>query len=322
MMNKYILAILSLIIVSFPAQVVPAKSDKNTITLTSENVIVINQEISPSTMSKIIQEIQKIDAKTKNRWTKGTPQPIYIFLDTPGGSIQSGLEFIEFIKGLNRPVHTISLFAASMGFHIVQSLGDRLILNNGVFMSHEARGGIEGSFGGQYPSQLENRYGLWIKRMKKLDEIVVQRTKGKQTLESYRKSYAHELWVEGQDAVKSGYADRVVSVVCDGSLSGISTKEMNFMGLVRIQVDFSKCPINTGPLDIRVAVDTNKGPMDLDDFIKKDGKFRASMPINTIFSENDIYTTNPSLTLDKVNDIKREVSEQVIRRPKQVIPMY
>ena len=174
-----------------------------------------------------------------------------MFLNTPGGSIQSGLEMIEALQGIGRPINSITLFAASMGFQIAQNLDDRLILKNGVLMSHHAAGGFEGSFGGIRPNQVDSRYQLWLDRVKELDEQTVRRTNGKQTYESYTKEYDHEVWLTGSKSVEEGYADRIVKVKCDSSLSGVTTKHASFMGL-DIAYDLDNCPINTSPMNIRV----------------------------------------------------------------------
>lgn len=133
------------------------------IVLTKDNSVVLNGAFTGKSVSNLIGEIQKLDAELKSGY------PIYLFLNTPGGSIQAGLELFEFIKGVNRPIHTITLFAASMGFQTVQHLGKRYVLEYGVLMSHKAYGGFEGEFGGE-TSQIDSQYGLWLRRLKMMDQ--------------------------------------------------------------------------------------------------------------------------------------------------------
>jgi ATP-dependent protease ClpP protease subunit len=177
---------------------------------------------------------------------------LYLFLNTPGGSIQAGLELNEALNGIGRPVDTITLFAASMGFQIAQNLGERLILKNGILMSHRAAGGFEGSFGGQQPSQMDSRYQFWLDRIRELDEQTVKRTNGKQTYASYIKEYANEMWLTGTKAVSEGYADRVVKIKCDSSLSGSTSHNASLMGF-QVLYDLDNCPINTSPLNVRIG---------------------------------------------------------------------
>lgn len=229
-----------------------SKADsQNRIVLTSDNSVSLNGEINNESVSEAIVALQKLDSKSK--------KPIYLFIYSPGGSIQAGFELIEAAKGLNRPVNTITMFGASMAFQTVQALGTRNVLRNGVLMSHRAAGGFEGSFGGQSPSQIDSRYGFWLQRIKELDEQTVARTGGKQTLASYQKQYANETWLTGSQSVAQGYADAIVTVKCDKSLNGVTTHSLSFFGML-INYDMSMCPLITSPLNVRISNGTKNDP--------------------------------------------------------------
>lgn len=235
------------------------------ITLTKDNTLVLNEAFTGPSISNLIGEAKEINANLKSGY------PIYLFLNTPGGSIQAGLELIEFLKGLNRPVHTVTLFSASMGFQLVQHLGKRYILKYGVLMSHKAAGGFRGEFGGG-DSQIDSRYGLWLRRLNTMDKQTVKRTKGKKNLKQYQSEYDNELWLNGEESVKNGYADSVVSVKCGESLNGTNSKDIRGLGFNLI-VSFDNCPIRTYPVSIKANVRTNKGYMLLNNFMAKGGKF-------------------------------------------------
>ena len=145
------------------------------------------------------------------------------------------------------------MFAASMGFQIIQNLDDRLILKNGVMMSHRAAGGFEGSFGGTKPSQIDSRYQFWLDRVRELDEQTVSRTKNKQTYESYTKEYANEMWLTGTKSVQEGYSDEVVLVKCDSTISGTSKHSADFMGF-QVSYELDNCPLNTAPMNVSMLL--------------------------------------------------------------------
>lgn len=235
------------------------------IVLTSDNTLSLRGSVTSSSVTKLAEEATKLDSKLKSGY------PIYLFLYTPGGYIQPGLELIEFFNGLNRPINTVSLFAASMGWQIMQHLGARYVLKYGTLMSHKAKGSFEGEFGGGY-SQLDSRYGLWLRRIDLLDKQTIKRTKKKQTLKSYRNAYQTELWLNGAEAVTQGYADQVVVVKCDQSLNGTYEAVKDF-GFFKVIVHLSNCPIKTSPQKITATLYSNKGEMSLKDFLQKNGKF-------------------------------------------------
>lgn len=238
------------------------------IVLTSDNTVVLRSKFSAESISDLKSDILKLNSKLKNDY------PIYLVLYTPGGSIQKGLEFFEFAKGINRPIHTITIFAASMGFQTIQHLDKRYVLNYGILMSHKARGGFKGEFGGGI-SQLDSRYGMWLRRVLMMDKLTVERTNGKQTLKSYTDSYAPELWLNGPEAVEKGYADEIAEVSCDSSLlSPESYTVKTFKGFLKtIEATFSGCPIVISPLKIEAKILTNKGYMTIEQFLNNNGKF-------------------------------------------------
>ena len=259
-MNKLIAGLLVILTLALvPKMSVSKDNSPETTTLSKSNTLILNSVVEGESVSEIIAKAKELDNTLnsgKGKIIKNNDH-LYLFLNTPGGSIQAGLELIEALKGIGRPIDTVTLFAASMGFQIAQGLNDRLILKNGVLMSHHAAGEFGGSFGGVHPSQVDSRYALWLDRVKELDEQTVSRTNGKQTYESYTKQYDHEMWLTGTKSVEQGYADRVVLVKCDTTLAGVSTKHVSFMGL-DIQYDLDNCPINTSPMNIRIGAPDGK----------------------------------------------------------------
>jgi ATP-dependent protease ClpP protease subunit len=259
------------------------KSKESVIVLSKSNTLVLSGEVDGPNTADLIKNARELG---QAHFSGG--KPIYLFLNTPGGSIQVGLELIEALHGLNRPVDTVTLFAASMGFQIAQSLGQRYVLKNGILMSHRAAGEISGSFGGSVPSQMDSRYGLWLSRVKELDEQTVSRTGGKQTLESYQKAYANELWLTGTQSVAAGYADKIVALRCDSSLDGVTTHSVDFLG-VTVKFDLDNCPINTSPMNIRVDVPPQE---------------------------------KAKITAKQIKDLEAQFAEQYTTKQHSVIPMY
>jgi len=261
------------------------KSKENTIVLSKSNTVVLNGEIEGETVGEVIAQARKL---TEKRGFLKSKEHIYLFMNTPGGSIQSGLELVEALKGLSRPVDTITLFSASMGFQLVQALGERFIVKNGVLMAHRAQGEFSGFFGGQKPSQIDSRYALWLSRIDEMDNQTVARSKGKQTLESYRKQYTDEMWLTGSQSVEQGYADKVVTVTCDSSLDGVTTHTVDFFG-IKILYDTDNCPLNTEPMNIRIELPKEKDKVP-----------------NT----------------KKAAETKKQFLEQYISKQRNIVPMY
>lgn len=192
--------------------------------------------------SKFIAKKQ-LEASNKCYENKGSD--IYIVLYTPGGSIAAGQLFFDTLNGLPCNFHTITIFAASMGYQTVQNLKTRYIIPSGTLMSHRASlGGLSGELGGELDSIL-NYYKTSTEEMEKVASKRVGLT-----LESYRKAISDELWLTSSQAVKLNHADKVTLARCDEELLGESyiQKFRSFFGSV--DVEFSKCPLIVAPLSI------------------------------------------------------------------------
>ena len=300
-----------MMMLAIPAQ---AKSELPVLKLTKDNTAVLFGVVDTTSVSDVMQQIQKLDSSLKSGY------PIWLVLYTPGGSIQDGLELIEYLKSVNRPINTVTIFAASMGFQVAQNLGKRYILQNGVLMSHKASGGFEGEFG-DGNSQIDARYGLWMARILELDQHTVKRTNGKQTLKSYRMAYQNELWLTGQKSVSSGYADRIISASCDKSLNGTRTQRLEFMGM-GINVNYSECPLNTNPLSIEIEIPTNKGMMKHSDFLAKGGVFIKDNKEVGGYGAPELYCTDPSLTMEILKKSMTDVKKEVVARQRKVVKGY
>jgi ATP-dependent Clp protease protease subunit len=269
------------------------------VVLTNKNTVTLRGPVMDDSVAEIMKKLRALDTD------KDASSPIYLVLYTPGGSIQAGIELIESIKGMRRPVKTVTIFAASMGFQLAQSLDERLILNGGTLMSHKARGGAEGEFGPGGDSQLDKRINFWKSRLLDMDKQTVERTKGKQSLQSYQASYENEMWLTGPEAVSSGYADRVVSIRCSDALTGTDDLHLNFFGM-NITVKFSRCPLQKTPESVEMKIGTNQGEMTVEQFVAQGGILGLDCAVaQGRMSGNVLCAVNSAITRDFVDQLRK-----------------
>ena len=310
-LKKAILITAGLALLAVPASKVFSQPKDQT-TFRSSNTVQLNEEVNAENVAKWILQIRKLDAQGS------ASAPIYLAVYSPGGSIADGMAFNEAIKGTRRPIITVTMFAASMAFQIVQNAGERQILSTGILMSHRAKGQFEGEFGGQDPSQLDSRYQLWKDIVTTFDQNTVDRTKGKQTLAGYQKSYVSELWRVGKRAVDEGYADKVVTAACDESLNGTENHSTEFMGM-KVNYSTSKCPLITGALNVSLDISTDKGVMSETDFLAKGGRFDAYCLSST--DSNKICSLDTSLNVGRLEQVKSNFTSEYKMKMNKVIYM-
>jgi ATP-dependent Clp protease protease subunit len=225
-----------------------------TVTFNEDNTVSLKDAVMSRSVTQTINEL----AKKENN----SEPVIYLVLDTPGGSVFAGLNLIHYLKGYKKPVKTVTIFAASMGFQIVNgNPGERLIVDTGVLMSHPMSGGISGELGNGLSH--DNRNGYIKEIIDTLDKQAAARTKGKVSLAEYQKAYDNELWTTGQNAVDAGYADAVTQASCAESLSSSveTVDEREFIGFtmmgplaLQIKYEVSKCPLQMSILRYQVAI--------------------------------------------------------------------
>lgn len=320
--SKKVLTTLVIIAFTLAAFSVAGKNNtstkQETIILSDKNTLTLMDAVNGESVSQVIARAKQLD---KNSFFFNKNEPIYLFIRSPGGSVQAGLEMLEALKGLNRPVHTITMFSASMAFQTVQQLGTRYAVKSSTFMSHQASGGFEGNFGGKRPNQIDSRKNFWEERLLEMDIRTVERTNGKQTLDSYQTSYTPELWLTGKQAVEKGYADAIVNVKCDESLSGSTTKSAALFGLLEIEYDQDDCPLNSAPMNVRIArIATNKGVMKMSEFTQKNGGFGSYCLVASGTNSNVICATDLTLSYEKINEIKSNFVENYIKIESRTIP--
>jgi ATP-dependent protease ClpP protease subunit len=222
-----------------------------TVNLNNDNTVFLNDVVYSES---ITQAMGELSAKESN-----SEPVIYLVLDTPGGSVFAGLSLIHYLKGYKKPVKTVTIFAASMGFQIAMgNPGDRLVVDTGILMSHPMKGNLGGELGDGLST--DNRNGYIKEVIATMDKAAVARTNGKQTLESYRKAYDNELWTTGANAVAAGYADGLGTVNCSPELTN-SVKKFESREWLRgspmaleIKYETSKCPLMLSMLRYQVSL--------------------------------------------------------------------
>lgn len=212
------------------------------IVLSDDNTISLNMPIMGSSARDIQTELLRKSAGLS------PTKPLYLFLNSPGGSVTDGERIVEVARGLPQKVHTISLFSASMSFIISQYLDNRYITESGVMMSHRA---YSGGYEGQVPGNLITRTLFTLAQIVAVDRHVAERA-GMGT-KQYEDLIANELWMDSQEAIHLKLADKTVRVRCDKTLQGPGPAKNIEVFMFKVAVTFHKCPLITEPLSVELA---------------------------------------------------------------------
>jgi ATP-dependent Clp endopeptidase proteolytic subunit ClpP len=219
--------------------VAKSQSTAGTIELNEDNVVTLRGPIHDGMAGALIAKVQ---AKAE---ALGTSKPLYLVIDSPGGSVASGLDIIANLKSIPN-LKTVTIFAASMGSGIVNGLpGERLGTENSISMFHRARGGIQGQFN---DGELESQLNFWKGIVNKMEAQNASRMSI--SLEDYKRQVKDELWIHGSDNLTKKSLDTISSFKCTASLiKGTETiMVQTFFG--DLAVTFSNCPLLTYPVEV------------------------------------------------------------------------
>jgi ATP-dependent Clp protease protease subunit len=134
---------------------------------------------------------------------------ISLYINSPGGSITSGMAIYDTMQFIKPDVSTICVgMAASMGAFLLAAgaPGKRYALPNSEVMIHQPLGGAEGQ-----ASDIEIRARRILKLRDKLNHILSERTG--QPLERIDKDTDRDYFMEAAEAKAYGLIDKVIEKV-------------------------------------------------------------------------------------------------------------
>ena len=207
------------------------------ILLTLKNSVTLSGTVSQKSVDKAAQALLKISNQAP------LSEELFLVLDSPGGSVMAGLNFIQLIKSIPQKVSCIAMFAASMAHGILQQCtGDRYVTENGMIMIHRARGTVSGQFN---DGEMESRLKFW----KQVVTSMEAKNAARQgiTLEEYKRLAKDEYWCFGAECVHNNVADYETNIRCSKEMtSKLITEEKRFF-FGSFSIEKSACPlIKTG----------------------------------------------------------------------------
>lgn len=131
---------------------------------------------------------------------------IHLYINSPGGSITSGMAIYDTMQYIKPDVSTICVgMAASMGAFLLTAgaKGKRFALPNSEVMIHQPLGGAEGQ-----ASDIAIRANRIIKMREKLNGILAERSGN--PIERLEKDTDRDYFMSAQEALEYGLIDKVI----------------------------------------------------------------------------------------------------------------
>lgn len=168
--------------------------------LLNERIIFLGGGIDDHTANLIIAQLLYLDHEDSKK-------DIYLYINSPGGSVTAGLAIIDTMNFIKSNVSTICVgIAASMGALILSSgqKGKRFSLPNSEVMIHQVMGGTEGQ-----ASDIAINAKHILRTKDTLNKILAQNTNKK--IDQVEKDSDRDYWMTSDEAKKYGIIDDIIS---------------------------------------------------------------------------------------------------------------
>jgi ATP-dependent Clp protease, protease subunit len=168
--------------------------------LSQERIIFLGQEVTDALANSIIASMLYLDSDDPTK-------PIYIYINSPGGSVTAGMAIYDTMQHIKSEVVTICVgLAASMGAFLLASgsKGKRLALPNARIMIHQPLGGT----GRRQASDIDIEAREILRIRDSLNHILAERTG--QSVEKVEKDTDRDYFMSAQEAKEYGLIDNVI----------------------------------------------------------------------------------------------------------------
>lgn len=168
--------------------------------LLMDRIIFLGSAINDDVANIIIAQLLFLEADNPER-------DIYLYLNSPGGIVSSGLAIYDTMQYLKAPVNTICMgMAASMGSFLLAAggKGKRSALPHSRIMIHQPSGGAQGTAA---DIEIQAREILYLRS--KLNGLYAQHTG--QPIETIERDMDRDRFMSAEEAKEYGLIDHVIS---------------------------------------------------------------------------------------------------------------
>lgn len=167
--------------------------------LLKDRIIMLGSQIDDNVANSIVSQLLFLQAQDAEK-------DIYLYINSPGGSVTAGFAIYDTIQHIKPDVQTICIgMAASMGSFLLAAgaKGKRFALPNAEVMIHQPLGGAQGQ-----ATEIEIAANHILKTRAKLNQILAERTA--QSIEKIEQDTDRDNFLSAEEAKDYGLVDQVM----------------------------------------------------------------------------------------------------------------
>ena len=168
--------------------------------LLNDRIIFLSDEVNDVTASLVVAQLLYLEAQDPDK-------DVYLYINSPGGSITAGMAIYDTMNYIKCDVSTICVgMAASMGAFLLSSgaKGKRFALPNAEVMIHQPLGGMKGQ-----ATDIKIHADRIIKIKEKLNKLLSEQT-GK-PLDVIERDTERDNFMTADEAQAYGLVDKVIT---------------------------------------------------------------------------------------------------------------
>lgn len=169
--------------------------------LLKDRIIMLTGQVEDGMANSIIAQLLFLDAQDSTK-------DIYLYINTPGGSVSAGLAIVDTMNFIKSDVQTIVMgIAASMGTIIASSgtKGKRFMLPHAEYMIHQPMGGTGG---GTQQTDMAIAAEHLLKTRRTLEKILAENSG--QFMEKVHADAERDNWMTAQETLDYGFIDEIM----------------------------------------------------------------------------------------------------------------
>lgn len=167
--------------------------------LLKDRIIFLGGEINDDVANAVIAQMLFLEADDPDK-------DIFLYINSPGGSVSAGLAIYDTMQYIRCEVSTICVgMAASMGAFLLAAgtKGKRFALPNSEIMIHQPSGGAQGQ-----ATDISIHANHILRVKDKLNQILSERTG--QPLDVVKRDTERDNFMTAQEALEYGLIDKVI----------------------------------------------------------------------------------------------------------------
>ena len=166
--------------------------------LLANRIIFLGSEVKDENANAICAQMLLLNAEDPHK-------DIYLYINSPGGSVDSGMAIFDTMQWISNDVATVAMgLAASMGQFLLSAgtPGKRFALPHSRIMMHQPSGGLGGTAS---DIRIQAEQSLHIKRT--MAQLIAQHTG--QSVEQIEADSDRDRWFTAEEALEYGFIDHV-----------------------------------------------------------------------------------------------------------------